>query len=235
MIIISSSIPKSGSTLVWQYQRDMIKLACRRSGQSQLLKHSSYGGFINTFNFKVIATLLYLNFRFGDIVVKTHSKPTFLIKILIISGLAKATFCYRDPRDVILSAIDHGARTRKGLELSDAFRDFYNVIDAIPIVKNWLENWYRWRQIRKVLFIRYESLMENKLRCLAELSAYFGFQLNKEDLNTLYEKYEKDKISGKANFNKGTIQRYKVEMSSEELGLCSKIFQNEILNMRYEL
>jgi hypothetical protein len=234
MIVISSSIPKSGSTLVWCYQQDLIERAGRRSGQSQLSNHS-YHGYIHSFNIKVIATLLYLNVRFGDIVVKTHASPTPLLKGLITLGFVKATFCYRDPRDIILSAIDHGERTRKGLDPSGAFQDFYTVEEAIPTVKNWLKDWYRWRQLPSVLFIRYESLMENKFTHLVELSKYLGLSLDNETLKSIVQKQEDLKNQGLAgNFNKGTVQRYQTEMSDTELKLCNEVFKKELVAMQYE-
>jgi Sulfotransferase domain len=233
MIIISSSLPKSGSTLVYNYQQDMVKLANRKSGQLQLQNYS-FHGFIGVFNIKIIATLLYLNFRFGDLVVKTHSQPTFLLKFLIFWGLAKATFCYRDPRDIILSAIDHGDRTRKGLDSTGAYQEFYNVKDSIPVVKSWIKIWYGWLQVKKVFFIQYERLIEDRLTQLIELTAYLDFEIDKETLNLLYEKHEKLKNQA-WNFNKGTIQRYKTEMSVEEVELCHETLHKELLDLNYEL
>ncbi|MGK7935084.1 MAG: hypothetical protein AB4206_04675 [Xenococcaceae cyanobacterium] len=81
-------------------------------------------------------------------------------------GLAKATFCYRDPRDIILSAIDHGERTRKGLDSSNACKNMLTIKDSILIVKSWTSNWYKWKEFGKVFFIKYEYLMKNKLAYL---------------------------------------------------------------------
>ncbi|MBE9193187.1 sulfotransferase domain-containing protein [Gloeocapsopsis crepidinum LEGE 06123] len=232
MIIISSSIPKSGSTLVFNYQKDLLELAILKKSQPQTLIHLNHT-YIQSFNIINISRLICISFRGGDAVIKTHSKPVTLIKLLLFLGLAKATFCYRDPRDVILSAIDYGSRTRKGLDSTGAFQDFQNIIDSIPKIKNCCKNWQQWQKVKNVLFIKYEDLMQDKLVQLKNLAAHFELELNEDELR-IHNKHEKLK-SQAWNFNKGTIQRYKTEMNCEELKLCNTAFQRELMSMGYKI
>ena len=103
MIVISSSIPKSGSTLVYKYQQDLLALANQNNivAQEKFNKYS-IRGFLRGIYFQDFFTIIFIKIQYGNIVVKTHSKPAFFIKLLITLGLAKATFSYRDPRDIIL-------------------------------------------------------------------------------------------------------------------------------------
>ncbi|MDJ0725744.1 MAG: sulfotransferase domain-containing protein [Prochloraceae cyanobacterium] len=185
MIIISSSIPKSGSTLVYNYQKDLLASADRNNAvaQEEFNKHSNCG-FLSKkqLNIKKILTAIFITRKYGNIVIKVHSEPTFLIKLLVTLGLAKATFCYRDPRDIILAAINHGERTRKGLDPSNACKNMVSIADSIPIVKSWTRNWYEWKKFERVFFIRYESLMKNKLFYLQAMSDYFNLNLKKEQI-----------------------------------------------------
>jgi len=75
MILFSSALGKSGSTLLCSLQEDMLELSGVRSGQRHLYKAFN-GRFIQSFSFFTIARLLYLNARYGSVVVKTHSPPT---------------------------------------------------------------------------------------------------------------------------------------------------------------
>ncbi len=105
MIIISSSIPKSASTLIYNYQEDLLALASQNNAvaQEEFNKYSNCG-FLRGIYFNNFLTIIFLKIKYGNVVIKTHSKPSFFIKLLIALGLAKATFCYREPRDIILSA-----------------------------------------------------------------------------------------------------------------------------------
>lgn len=135
MIIISSSIPKSASTLVFRYQQDLLGLASHKNviAQEKFDNYSNYG-FLRKIGLKEFVIIIFIKIKYGNIVIKTHSELTFLIKLLMALGLAKATFCYRDPRDIILSAIDHGERSRKGLDPSNGFKNMKTIKDGLPLV-----------------------------------------------------------------------------------------------------
>ncbi len=235
MIIISSSIPKSASTLIYNYQKDLLALANHNNAvaQEEFKKYSNYGFLrITDFNFKMFLIIIFIKIKYGSIVIKAHSKPSFFIKLLIALGLAKATFCYGDPRDIILSALDHGERTRKGLDSSNACKNMVTIKDSIPIVKSWMSNWYKWKEFGKVLLIRYEDLLENKLFYLQKISDYFNLNLKKEQIEEIYLKHEKIKKTA-WNFNKGTIERYKTELNGSDLFLCDREFKDILEDMKY--
>ena len=235
MIIISSSIPKSGSTLVYNYQQDLLSMLNSDNKTAQKkYKRLSYLGFTRVIGIKAFLIAVFISIKYGDIVIKTHSKPTLFIKLLIALKLAKATFCYRDPRDVILSAIDHGTRTRKGLDSSNAFRNMTTINNSLNKVKNWTKKWYAWKKFDNVLFIRYENLVESKVSCLQAMSSYFDLGLQEEQITEIYVKNENIKKSA-WNFNKGTSQRYKTEMDSFNLQLCNRELENVLEDMQYSV
>ncbi|MDJ0635523.1 MAG: sulfotransferase domain-containing protein [Xenococcaceae cyanobacterium MO_188.B29] len=201
--------------------------------QEEFKKYSNYG-FLRGIYFQNFLTIIFFKTKYGNIVIKTHSKPSFFIKLLIILGLAKATFSYRDPRDIILSAIDHGERTRKGIDHSNACKNMVTIKDSIPIVKSWTSNWYKWKEFGNVFFIRYEDLMENKLSYLQEMSEYFNLKLKKEQIEEIYLKHEKSKNTS-WNFNKGKTERYKTEMNGSDLFLCNQEFKDILEDMNYSI
>ena len=241
MIIISAGMMKSASTVICDYQIEMTKLIAKRNGQSVLLKFSSGRGraYRGKLDFKTFILLLYINYIHGDIVLKSHSSPTFFVRLLINIGLAKVTYTYRDPRDAVLSMVDHGARTRKELiekgetlEGQRGFRHIHQIKDALPEIKRELYIFSKWKEFDDVMLIRYEDFIENKCAYLTKIADYLGYKLSKQDLDSIYQKYE---ISKPKNFNKGTKERYKTEMTAVELELCNQVFQNNLETMGYLL
>lgn len=238
MIIISAGFMKSASTLIHDYQIEMIDLSSHRSGQKILEKFSSGRGtaYRGKLDFKTFLILIVVNFLFGDVVLKTHSGPTFYVRLLVKLGLAKVTYTYRDPRDVALSMVDHGIRTRKKeLEYPEDNRGFRNILkveDTIPQIKQEIDNWYGWKNFGDVLLIKYEDLMNDKANSLRKIVDYLGYNLSDSDFEILVSKYTSLKSR---NFNKGTIERYKSEMSPTDLQIYNQALQKELTDMQYAI
>lgn len=233
MIIISSSLPKSGSTLIANYQEDLLRLVAPRNGQAQL-RQVFKGRFIRRLDPVTVARLLTIHARYGSIVIKTHSGVNPLISALIGMGVAKATYCYRDPRDVVLSAIDHGNRTRRGEDPSGAFKEYESVTDSIPKVQLLVQRWRGWHKFGKALFIRYEDLMADKLGHLRGMVSYLGWELPEDELVAMVDRHT-PKRGVSHNFNKGTTFRYKAEMTPEQIAQSTAAFRDILVQYRYEL
>lgn len=242
MIIISASCRKSASTLIFDYQRTILETASKKTGQLELQKYASGKGYRGRLDLKTFFLLIYLSFRYGDIVLKTHAEPTIYVKFLIILGLCKVTYSYRDPRDVALSMLDHGEKTRQKLSIEDSeaksksnkqgFSDIYTLEQTIPRVSSEIDAWYKWQGIKDVMFIRYESFIKDKFKYVKDISEYLGYSLEEDEVRAIYERYE----SGfNRNFNKGLSERYKSEMKPEEIEFFNQAFQRSLSDMGYAL
>ncbi len=237
MMIISAGFMKSASTLIRDYQIEMINLASKRNGQKMLEKFSSGRGaaYRGQLNLKMFLLLMTINLLYGDIALKTHLGPTFFVRLLVILGLVKVTYSYRSPRDVGLSMLDHGDRSRQ--RESDVpgekrgFGDVYKVSDAIPKVKQEIKNWCGWQTFGDALLIRYEDFMTDKATSLKKILEYlcYGYELNSADFDTLLHKYETVKSR---NFNKGTIERCKAEIDGSGLAECNQALEKELNDMQ---
>ncbi len=232
MIIINSGIPKSGTSLLVAYQNDLIRSASPCHGIDEWQRHS-HGGYVQTIDDAAAQTLRRVHDGHGDFVVKTHTGPTGAIRQLIHDGTARASFSFRDPRDVVLSALDHARRTRRGLDPSGAFGDLHSLSDAITFTRRTLATYAIWRAYGHATFIRYEDLMADKLRWLRKMVSHFGLAVSDRQLHAIYEKHERLKESA-WNFNKGTTERWKSEMSAEDLALCEEAFGAKLETMGYE-
>lgn len=238
MIIISAGFMKSASTLVHDYQIEMLDLSSRRSGQKILEKFSSGRGtaYRGKLDFKTFLILIVVNFVFGDVVLKTHSGPTFYVSLLIKLGLAKVTYTYRDPRDVALSMVDHGKRTREkepeNIHDDRGFRNIIKVEDTIPQIKQEIDNWYGWKNFEDALLIKYEDLMNAKVDTLKMIAIYLNYNLSDSDFKILIDKYASVKSR---NFNKGMVERYKLEMTPSDLQIYNQALHQELKDMQYAI
>ncbi|MEG3990191.1 sulfotransferase domain-containing protein [Microcoleus sp. S28C3] len=227
-------MPKSGTTFIMRYQLDLINHAMPQNGVEEVQKQFPGGKFFPSIDCEKVEMLRRISAENGDCLIKTHSAPSFSIKELVDKGEVKAAFCFRDPRDTMLSAIDHGERTRKGLDSTGAFADIYTLKDAIPLAEYSIKVYYKWREYGQAIFIQYEELMSNKLGYLRDIAAYFGYKCEEDVLLAIFQKHEKIKEQAR-NFNKGVINRWKSEMSQEDLMFCNEIFKADLLAMGYKL
>jgi hypothetical protein len=214
-----------------EYEKELIERTCSRNALNEIDKHS-YRGYVELIDKSRGRVLRSLLRKFGPFVVKTHCGPTPTIKKLISSGLARASFCFRDPRDVALSVLDHADRTRRGLDASGAFANVHTLSDAIEFSSAYIDNYFAWREFGKALFIKYEDLMADKPGYLDRIANYFGFPVTDDALVDIFEKHERLKKQA-WNFNKGLTERWRSEMTTADLALCKEVFGDRLTKMGY--
>lgn len=234
MIVINCGMAKSATTLVAMYERDLIDAVTANNAIQYAKKHNKI--WISEFNSASVADILKVHAEYGSFVVKTHSILNQEIEELVESGIAKLTFCYRDPRDTVLSAIDHGKKSREGLDGTGAFKDFYSVKDALGFVE-WSINLYETYSLyEQALLIEYNDLMGNKHSHLERIADHLSLSVNSQQVHEIYTKHESLKENKKAwNFNKGTTERWKTEMPLDDLRLLESRYGKQIRRMGYEL
>lgn len=231
MIIINSGMPKSGTSLAVRYQRDLIASCYPQNGIDEIWKR--YKGFVDNINDSMAATLIDIYNEFGPFAVKTHAGPTSAIRKMVDSGIAKASFSFRDPRDTVLSALDHAEKSRKGIDPTGAFEDLLSIPDAINFARKSIDLYFEWLIYGRALFIRYEDFMPDKLQVLRGMAQYFALNVSEADLIKICDKHESIKETA-WNFNKGTTDRWRFEMSPHELALCDEAFGCKLVRMGYE-
>lgn len=231
MIIITSSVPKSASTAIVRLIKEMITLSDKRNAQHFLDSKKGHS-FFKTINFTTFLSLVWLNMTRGMFVIKTHCPPTFYIKLLIRLGLSKAVFSYRDPRDVVLSVIDHGNRSRLNLDPAASFKNITDIESALNYVTRVLTKHDEWQDYDHTLFIRYEEFMIDKRNTISSLNQYLGFGLSDKKIDEILDRHESEKTTYH-NYNKGLINRYITEMSVEEIEKCNHIFRDYLIKNEY--
>lgn len=234
MLVISAGMQKSGSAYLFNLLNDVfveagesdVREIKRKHALDDLLQHHNCN--VGKLTTAKVLRLFMLSRHHDSFVVKTHAGPSRLVCSLMRLKLLKAVYVYRDPRDVLLSAMDHGKRILAEGE-RHTFANMVTFEDAFTAVRSWIRTWERWRDCGNAFLLRYEDLMAEPLQTLKKVMDYLEISAREETLRTLIEKYGKERMKEKdtkdlLHFNKGIVNRYREEMPEEQ----RKIFQGEI-------
>jgi hypothetical protein len=235
MIIISSGFPKSASTLLFLYTESLINGSGKTRGQ-KMFRRFNREGFTPAFNPLNAAWYVFASL-FGPVVIKTHSGPCFSLRILIGLGLAKAYYSVRDPRDAVLSAMDHGEKARtQGIKTDSdvAFAPFKEWKDIYPAFHMHHKRFESWKKYGKVIFPRYELLMTQPDAELQKIVDFIGRNFLRKYIDSTVSAFLKNKTSTK-NFNKGETSRYQTELNEQQIAALEKELRDCILSMDYKL
>lgn len=244
MIVISAGMEKSGSAFYFNMVNDLL-IAAGKNDVREIKKRYHLESMLELKNCNIreltwekLLTLCKLHFLGKSFVVKTHFPPTGLLKFFITLRVMKAIYIYRDPRDVILSAVDHGKEHRtKGL-LGEYFARFVTVENSISMIKDYLAVWEKWIKFKKVLPVKYEDLVSDPLEELKRAADYLNIDIGTDGLEKIIKKYRQENLKNLGfplHFNKGKPGRYKEVMSKEEMELCNKHLGHYIEKMGYSL
>ncbi len=239
MIVLSAGMLKSASSILNRYTVDLIQSGGVRNGQAEFRKSVEEGRIRAAGNFlqggvlgRNRKLLEEIDSHYGSFVVKMHGRLTPVIQSMITDGQAVGTYTYRDPRDVILSAMDH-ARRASGNE--DYFKKFSSIEASITMVKRMCRNAAEWMGSGLVHAIRYTDLVSNPAREVKKVSLYLGLEVEGTEIEKIIKRHEARKAPGVAQFNTGKLTRFREEMTAEEIRLCNVELEQEILSLGYEI
>lgn len=235
MIVISSGFPKSASTLLFLYTEHLFSAAGKSQGQ-RLFRRFNKEGFTPHFGFLNTPWYILLSL-FGPLVIKTHAGPTFFVRLLIGMGLAKAYYSVRDPRDAVLSAMDHAKKAReKGIQSDSdvAFAPFKTWDDLFPAFHMHHQRYEAWKRYGKALFLRYEDVVTDPAEELTRVVHFLDRKKLEPYIPETVQLFGEKKQSTK-NFNKGAVTRYREELNAEQLELLEKKMGPCITSMGYTL
>jgi len=248
MLILSGSLPKSGSTWLF-HMTDALLISSGRPGIQELRKTCrlesvipqrhcdiSYTGPAKLLRL-LPATLRGFRGRGHDLLVRTHFAPSRSFRLMMRLGLAKATYVYRDPRDVVLSAMDHGQRGRdcgSDHELM-ALTTLDKAIDYTRA--NLMPHFNAWMDTPGVLKLRYEDLTADTPGSLTQISEYLGLNLADEAIRAVAQRFDKSAMNRgdrvQMLVNRGTAARFRNEMTDEQLRITTDAFAPELERMGY--
>ncbi|HCG6790966.1 TPA: hypothetical protein NJ263_004532 [Vibrio parahaemolyticus] len=225
MIYFSYGMTKSASSFVYQLQEriielsdyDLVKLPENIRGNKA---KENYIEVITNENVEKILAWLPEN---AATIIKTHSGPSDLAVELVRSKQALASATYRDPREIAVSLLDHGKRSRdKGIK---DFANFYSPLDTVNGINTQIHQRFGpWKNAENCLTINYSLTKSSPKELVELLIKQMGVNnVNVEDVLAPFE--DKSKI---IHYNVGESNRYLNRFNNEELESFNTKFESFI-------
>ncbi|MEM7186043.1 MAG: sulfotransferase domain-containing protein [Bacteroidota bacterium] len=242
MVVVSSGMQKSGSAYIYNVINDLLIGSGKADARAvkekyQLANMRWHNNNLFKMDWKSLWHLVKISKKENTFAVKTHSEPTSALNLFSKMGWVKIVYIYRDPRDVLLSAIDHGKKILAQGE-DHTFAQMVEFDDALKNVKDWVDIYMQYQKNSKVLSIKYEDLMQQPQETVRRVCTHLGIKASDEAISEVLFKYNKDnpKAQMKAlHFNKAKINRYTEDLSEEKQRIFKEELGNEIKTMGYSI
>ncbi len=232
MIVVSGSLPKSGSTWLYKMTDALLVASGHDSAESVRRRYRLerlLPGFSNELGYPApakLARLLWPHARGEAILVKTHFAPSRSLRLLLGRGVARATYIYRDPRDAALSALDHGERARQRGGRLDLTR-LHSVEDAVAYMRDQLRaTWPRWSRCPGVLCLRYEDLLADAVATLGRVRTHLGLACDDRCVERVVERFDRDRAPEKQRHlmmvNRAVVGRFRQDMTADQRRRASR-------------
>lgn len=241
MIVLSAGMQKSGSAYLYNIINDIVKSSGGQDARDIKEKHGLSGSLqwynnnIGETSRKNLRPLIRLSLTIGPFVIKTHEPPTRYVSRKLRRNQLKVIYVYRDPRDVLMSAIDHGNKILSEGE-THTFAKMTEFQSAFKNVKNWIEIYKSYKALKNCLCIRYEDLMGNGLNEVKKICEYLDMRKSDDQLVEILSRYDKSNPNAEMkgmHFNKAITFRYKDEMPEDQLTYFKSELGAELKEMGY--
>jgi len=233
MLVISYGIPKSGSTLAYEMVRGILESA----GHAQAILRNERlegaeaprGTKRNFLNYITRETIQMLIDEIGTeriIAAKTHSGFSAdmfpWLEELQQKREIQVIASFRDPRDICLSLVDAGNRSRE--RGTGAFAGVGGLEEAMDKIDQRLPAFRRWAALKGSLRLNYDDVAFNPPKAIDAMEAVLGVKANRADVMR-YAFEEAFTLRNKVKRN-----RYLDEMNAEEKRITSERFKKFLRN-----
>lgn len=208
MIYICYGITKSASTFLYQLTEETFRAAGRKIIRlgPPLRKLNSVENYFNFINEDVLSEVKEL-INGHDIVLKTHGPPLKGVAEFIASGQVLASASIRDPREIALSMVDHGDRSRHWKNTE--FSEFVHVTDTLNALDIQIGLFQAWASIENVKVFQYNDICYDSAFVVERIASQIGAKVAP---HKVLNKFNNKTTIGQ--FSKGKALRYS-EMSLE--------------------
>jgi len=169
-------------------------------------------------------------------VIKAHAGPSGTARLLMRLGLLRAAYIYRDPRDALLSALEHGKRSRQSRH-----RNAFAALDDFPAGLRFMQTYVRiseaWLALPGVHTTRYEDLLMRYENEAARLARFLGLAAACGAVEQIVERYRPHSAPHNAqkglHFRKGRIGRFREVFTPQQQDACREAFGAYLERMGY--
>ncbi|MDE1915793.1 MAG: hypothetical protein KGJ57_05720 [Sphingomonadales bacterium] len=209
MIIISFGMLKSASTLAYQMTEQIL----RQAGRAPCILGLPLRPALSVTNYfdnidMALIRRIEAAAQGRDIVIKTHQLPAPDVLEQVEHGAIRATVSYRDPREIALSMVDHGARSRRWS--IPEFSECKTASDCLASIDDQVETLRSWCRIGGVERIAYNDICFDMRSVITRLANRLGVAVMPAQVESVFA--NKMMVG---QFNKGVKDRFH-EMSARE-------------------
>lgn len=244
MIILAVGMPRAGSGWHYNLVHDLMEttgcddareIRTKFGLQNVLTEVNCNIGVLSLRRLAMVTRPALLGHTF---VIKAHAGPTLAARALIQSGLLRAAYIYRDPRDAMLSAHDYGRRVLEKQGRPNAFSHLTDFQKTLGFFTEYVQDWQQWIKIPGVLTTRYEDLLQSYNAEALRLTQFLGVNPTNEAVKAVIEKYRPDgDAQGQqgTHYFKGQIGRFRERYTDEEQKILVTKFGDTLKKMGYDL
>jgi len=238
MLVISNGAPKSGTTLYYYYTRNLVQRNFETTSHDVLRdltkrgKLPGIGNFLREINPRILTELQAIVQENGPLVIKVHEPANRNLLEQLQNKSILMTYGHRDPRDMILSGMDHHSRVvPNGNTRLNGFVDFSS---ALSVAANWAGYSLEWAQSELAHVYTYKDLVTDAKTEIHRLANYLQIDVSDSEIETILSMEKESRSIGKREYNKGTLSRFQSEMSSDQLLRCSVKLGRNLQLLGYE-
>ena len=245
MLVLSIGMPRAGSGLYYNLTHDLLVAAGYQDARQVRSRYflqkilTEVNLNIGTLKPHRLLPVLAPSLLGKTYAIKAHAEPTGTARWLMRRTLLRAAYIYRDPRDAMLSAIEHGERSRAGGH-KNAFAELASFEQALEFMRFYVWVSEQWLALPETFATRYEDLMSDydtqTLRLIQALE--LGIDPGQPAVQAVIERYRPERArqsqeSG-LHFQKGKVGRFRQVFSPEQQTACNQVFAPYISRMGYD-
>jgi hypothetical protein len=242
MFVVYAGMPKSGSAYLSHLLNDACAASGRASGRDVKHRFHLEDVMLDDENRvevpagRILVRLWAASVRSGPFVVKTHAGPTPWLRRFVRAGLVRVVYSIRDPRDVLLSTLEHG-RAERVQGRPGFFRQIETFEDAARFLRQWIRNAEDHSELPRAIRVSYESLVANPLSTLEGVLRELRWPVADATLERILQRYAPQNLTASLaevlHFNKGTIGRFRTELTPAQRAQLEKEFGPAMERMGY--
>jgi hypothetical protein len=243
MLVICAGMPKSGSAYLYNLLNDLHVAAGYRDAREIQMKYDlthfmkpdncNFGksGIVKTWRLCRLAR------KERAFVVKTHAGPDLLARLLNRLDRVRIVYSLRDPRDALVSAVDHVHRWNPGTKsvFTKMAEDFGF---ALRTVDSWLKVAREYQRMPGVQLVKYEELWGNPEDVVGRLQDFLGLSVDSKEVQGVLWRYSRHNPQVQRRFlhlNKAQCGRYVTELTEKQKARCRKRFGEYLAELGYPL
>lgn len=243
MLVLSVGMPRAGSGWHYNLIHDLL-LAAGHEDARHIRQRYHLQRFLTEVNCNIgslsarrLLPVLGPALLGNTFAIKAHAGPTPAWSTVQRLGLIRTTYIYRDPRDAMLSAYEHGQRARSTGH-QNAFAALENFADAMVFMQQYLEIWQAWIEQPQVLCCRYEDLLTDYDQQARQLVAFLRLPSQSEAVQQVIQRYRPEQSRQAEqrglHFRQGKIGRFEKHFSLEQQQAANRAFAPYLEKMGYQ-